>query len=215
MMNSAKFKILMISMFIISCISIAVTIKLTGVDRVEPVDPDAMVDSTASLYDQCLQNINIIDGVKQQWALDNNLPGSAMPTWGDLIKEFPYYLKAQPVCPCGGKYTIGMVDDMPTCSLSNDEHKTDKEKSDKVSAKLNQHDISKCQENLAKIDGSKQQWALDNDLSVSAKPTWKDLVNEEGSGYMAVMPKCPAGGTYTLGTVDEIPICSIKGHTLP
>jgi hypothetical protein len=29
------------------------------------------------------------------------------------------------------------------------------------------------------------------------------------------LPKCPQGGTYTIGPVGEPPTCSIPGHKLP
>jgi hypothetical protein len=65
-----------------------------------------------------------------------------------------------------------------------------------------------CQENLAKIDGAKMQWALDNTKPGDAVPTWDDLVKSDGTGYLRAMPVCPSGGTYTIGAVDELPRCS-------
>ena len=29
------------------------------------------------------------------------------------------------------------------------------------------------------------------------------------------LPKCPAGGTYAIGPIGEVPMCSIPGHKLP
>jgi hypothetical protein len=30
-----------------------------------------------------------------------------------------------------------------------------------------------------------------------------------------VIPACPAGGTYTLNAVGELPSCTVPGHVLP
>jgi hypothetical protein len=74
-----------------------------------------------------------------------------------------------------------------------------------------------CQENLAKIDGAKEQYALEHNLKTGAKVTMKDLVGT----YLKRTPTCPAGGTYTLNAVGENPTCSYEGpewaekHKLP
>jgi prepilin-type N-terminal cleavage/methylation domain-containing protein len=78
---------------------------------------------------------------------------------------------------------------------------------------IRQREISQlrvCQENLTKINGAKQQWALETNQSASATPAWTDLVNPDGSGYLKRQPVCPANGTYTLGIVDEPATCSIS-----
>lgn len=66
-----------------------------------------------------------------------------------------------------------------------------------------------CQENLSKIEGAKEQWALDNNKDASATPTWGDLVAADGSGYLKKQPECPSAGTYTLGSMAVTPSCSV------
>ena len=48
----------------------------------------------------CISNLRMIDGAKQQWALENKKPASAMPTAADLSP----YMRSNtlPVCPAGG-----------------------------------------------------------------------------------------------------------------
>jgi prepilin-type N-terminal cleavage/methylation domain-containing protein len=78
-----------------------------------------------------------------------------------------------------------------------------------------------CISNLRLIDGAKTSWALEkNKGSGSAAPTETDLkpyikLNADGN-----IPGCPAGGTYTIGTLDEQPICSLANdakapHRIP
>ncbi len=66
-----------------------------------------------------------------------------------------------------------------------------------------------CQENLTKIDGAKEQWALETNALSTASPSWTDLAPADGSGYMKAQPVCPGGGTYTIGAVNTDPVCSI------
>lgn len=76
-----------------------------------------------------------------------------------------------------------------------------------------------CQENLQKIDGAKQQWALDTNQPGSAVPTWAELVEAARSGYLQKTPECPSSGTYTIAAVDAAPTCTLAAapddHVLP
>jgi hypothetical protein len=68
-----------------------------------------------------------------------------------------------------------------------------------------------CINNLRLIDDAKQSWAQDNDKPTNAVPTAKDLLPYfKGNAF----PTCPDGGTYYINAVDEVPTCSIPGHTL-
>jgi hypothetical protein len=64
----------------------------------------------------CLQNLRQIDAAKQAWALDNSKDATDVPTAQDLEP----YLKGNvmPVCPAGGVYTIGAMNQAPACSIS-------------------------------------------------------------------------------------------------
>jgi prepilin-type N-terminal cleavage/methylation domain-containing protein len=66
-----------------------------------------------------------------------------------------------------------------------------------------------CQENLTKIEGAKEQWALEFNKGGTAAPAWSDLVSVDGSGFLRKTPVCPAEGTYTIGTISETPSCTV------
>ncbi len=69
-----------------------------------------------------------------------------------------------------------------------------------------------CIANLKQIQSAKEQWAMKNNQGGTATPTEADLAPE----FIKSMPTCPEGGTYTIGTVDTDPTCSIGGeHVLP
>jgi chromosome segregation ATPase len=69
-----------------------------------------------------------------------------------------------------------------------------------------------CINNLRQIDAAKQQWALENKKTADAIPTAQDLSPYFKDG---IFPVCPSGGTYAIGTVGEVPTCSVPGHALP
>jgi hypothetical protein len=63
----------------------------------------------------CINNLRIIDGAKQSWALEKQKTGEDIPTADDLA---PYLGKgfASLRCPLGGSYSINKVSEPPTCS---------------------------------------------------------------------------------------------------
>ena len=70
-----------------------------------------------------------------------------------------------------------------------------------------------CQENLSKIDGAKEQYALEFKVSNGATVEFTDLTApasaSSGQGYLKTEPKCPAGGSYEIGAIGTAPTCSI------
>ena len=71
-----------------------------------------------------------------------------------------------------------------------------------------------CINNLRQLDAAENQWALENHKTTGAICTENDL-----KPYIKLvngqLPKCPAGGAYTINPVGEAPTCSIPGHKLP
>lgn len=67
-----------------------------------------------------------------------------------------------------------------------------------------------CISNLKSINNAKEVWALESGSLVLASPSWDDLVPV----YLRNIPSCPAGGTYTIGDTDELPTCTVAGHSL-
>jgi prepilin-type N-terminal cleavage/methylation domain-containing protein len=70
-----------------------------------------------------------------------------------------------------------------------------------------------CQENLTKIEGAVEQWALEN----NKKPVdCTDITTLVGAdNYLKKNPICPSGGTYTLNAgVPECSIGTAEKHSL-
>lgn len=66
-----------------------------------------------------------------------------------------------------------------------------------------------CQENLTKINGAKEQWALEFAKGNTASPAWSDLYQSDGAGFLKKIPVCPGQGNYTIGTMAEAATCSV------
>ncbi len=60
------------------------------------------------------------------------------------------------------------------------------------------------------IANAKNQWASEHDLT-EGTPSWDDI-----TPYMDdnMIPVCPSGGTYTIGSLQEEVSCSVEGHTM-
>ena len=74
-----------------------------------------------------------------------------------------------------------------------------------------------CINNLRQIDAAKQQWALENGKKSTDTPAEDDIkpyVGKPDANGNQSFPKCPAGGKYTIGRMDQMPTCSVPGHVL-
>jgi hypothetical protein len=71
---------------------------------------------------------------------------------------------------------------------------------------------SPCFANLKQIDGAKATWALENKKENSDISTASDLFGT--NAYVRDTPMCPQGGTYSLRSVQQKPVCSHPGHTI-
>ncbi len=69
-----------------------------------------------------------------------------------------------------------------------------------------------CVYNLKIIENAKQAWVLEhrNQSGIAVSPEDLSVLFKTNK-----IPKCPDGGTYTIGRVGENPTCSIPGHILP
>ena len=65
-----------------------------------------------------------------------------------------------------------------------------------------------CVANLKQIDSAKQQWAMDTRAAANAaEPATTALYGSDK--YIRAAPACPSSGSYTIGTLPVLPICSI------
>src|SRR6266700_4949715 len=74
--------------------------------------------------------------------------------------------------------------------------------------------VNACINNLRQIDGAIQQWALDRQATTNSFVTWNDIRPYLAREQSSPLPRCPQGGTYTIGRVVGPPRCSIMRHNL-
>ncbi len=87
--------------------------------------PNFVKARTTAQMNACINNLRMIDGAKETWAMENKKEPTATPTAQDLD---PYLRKgglSAMKCPIGGVYTINAVGEKPTCSIPNHRLPTD------------------------------------------------------------------------------------------
>ena len=87
---------------------------------------------------------------------------------------------------------------------------------------LRQRELSRgraCQENLLKINGAKEQYALEFKVVNGATVDMDDIVVPPGStagqGYLKAPPLCPSSGSYVLNVIGANPECTIGDTIAP
>lgn len=66
----------------------------------------------------CINSLRVLDGAKQQWSLENHKTNNEAVTWEDIRPYLgPTGAQQKPVCPEGGIYTLGRVNESPKCSI--------------------------------------------------------------------------------------------------
>jgi cell division protein FtsN len=68
-----------------------------------------------AVLNTCINNLRMIDGAKQQWALEHQRTPDSVPSGPELAPYFPNNLIPQ--CPGGGRYSFNAVSNAPTCSI--------------------------------------------------------------------------------------------------
>jgi prepilin-type N-terminal cleavage/methylation domain-containing protein len=57
-----------------------------------------------------------IQSAKERWAMDNRRGATDTPLMTDLVVP-GVYMRSMPVCPSDGVYTVGALNQTPTCSI--------------------------------------------------------------------------------------------------
>jgi len=79
--------------------------------------PRVITNNRETPRNTCINNLRLIDGAKQQWALETHKAASAVPTWADLKPYIEPMSPKEIQCPLRGTYTLGAVSNPPTCSI--------------------------------------------------------------------------------------------------
>lgn len=63
----------------------------------------------------CINSLKKIEVAKQHWVMKSKATSDSSPSWDEII-GFDSPLRRVPICAEGGTYTIGEIDEPPTCS---------------------------------------------------------------------------------------------------
>jgi hypothetical protein len=70
-----------------------------------------------------------------------------------------------------------------------------------------------CVKNLRMIDVAKQSWALENRKTLEDEPAPSALAPYLRRDFSLL--RCPAGGSYSIHKVGQLPTCTVPNHRLP
>lgn len=97
-------------------VEIMIVIAIIGMLAIIAI-PSMFQARAKTLISTCINNLRQIDGGKDMYALDHE---NAVPA--DVDGLVPSYIKRTPDCRGGGEYTVGELDERPTCSESDEGH---------------------------------------------------------------------------------------------
>jgi len=104
-----------ISVLLAVVIAVAVIVPIVGLLAAIAI-PNFIRARHASMSNACVSNLRMIQGAKETWALENKKLTTDQPNDSDLFGETSY-MRAKPVCPAGGIYTIGTVGQKAACTV--------------------------------------------------------------------------------------------------
>ena len=100
-----------------SLIELAIVVAVLGVIAV--IAMQNLFSARKTAEDKiCIANLKTIVHAKEQWGFDNGKKETEEPTYND-IKPYLTKTQTQNICPIGGKYTIGALNEDPTCEYVN------------------------------------------------------------------------------------------------
>jgi hypothetical protein len=151
----------------------------------------------------CGANLRLIDSAKEQWAMKEGKSGRDQV---DVDKASAYISSqiAALECPSKGRYSVGVVDKNPICSIHGDLILREAQQSSER-ARV-RPDEKGCTTRLATLFKAQRAWAI-----VEHKTTNDAVVAAEVLKYAKQgksLLDCASGTPYTLGKASEPPICA-------
>ena len=97
-------------------VEVMVVLAIIGV-LVAFAAPSFMKARSQSELNTCVNNLRQIAVAKQKWGVENRKVESDAPSDMSELVGATLWIKATPVCPAGGTYTIGELSDECSCSI--------------------------------------------------------------------------------------------------
>jgi prepilin-type N-terminal cleavage/methylation domain-containing protein len=109
-----------------SLIEIAIVVAVIGVAAMVAL-PNLFSSRSTAEETVCITNLKAIMTAKEAWGFEHNKALEDTPLYED-IKPFLSKNQTESICPLGGKYTIGALNENPTCEFAAQGHKLPDEK---------------------------------------------------------------------------------------
>ena len=86
--------------------------------------PSFIPARVAAHRNTCINNLKQIQNAKGEWARENHKLPTDIPTEEELygVNGTNGFLRFKLICPSGGEYHFGAVNEKPTCSLAKKGH---------------------------------------------------------------------------------------------
>jgi len=107
----------------LSLIELAIVVAVIGVMAMIAL-PNLFSARKTAEDKVCIANLRAIKHAKEKWGFDEKKGPTDIPTYDD-IKPYLSHTQTQNICPIGGKYTLGALNEDPTCEYANLGHKLD------------------------------------------------------------------------------------------
>lgn len=104
-----------------SLIEIAIVVAVIGVLAMVAL-PNLFSSRKTAEDKVCITNLKALEAAKESWGFEKSKALEDTPTYED-IKPFLSRNQAESICPIGGKYTLGSLQENPTCEYANLGHK--------------------------------------------------------------------------------------------
>lgn len=101
----------------LSLIELAIVVAVVGVMAMIAL-PNLFSARKSAEDKVCIANLRVIKHAKEKWGFEQKKGEDDIPTYIDIK---PYLSKTQTenICPIGGKYTLGALNEDPTCEYGN------------------------------------------------------------------------------------------------
>ena len=101
----------------LSLIELAIVVAVIGVMAMIAL-PNLFSARKTAEDKVCIANLNAIKHAKEKWGFDEKKSETDIPTYAD-IKPYLSKQATQNICPIGGKYTLGALNEDPSCEYAN------------------------------------------------------------------------------------------------
>jgi len=104
----------------LSLIEIAIVVAVLGVMALIAL-PNLFSSRKTAEEKVCISNLRAIKHAKEKWGFNEKKQPSDIPTFDD-IKEYLSRVDELSICPLGGKYSLGALNETPTCEYASQGH---------------------------------------------------------------------------------------------